>query len=235
VLLRRTGFLIFRYSRLQAALEYPGMPAVSLSATREERLDCGRAILSEHSGSYLDSMVEALIREYVETRANCSALGVVGAVDESPNARMDHRPGAHAARFDRDVKRSAREPVIPARARRFTQNDDFGVRRRIAVAYRAIPGTSKNAAAMHQDRADRHFTGRRRRTAFLERLPHEFNVPVHPEPENSTLPQEYFYIEPAAKAHIPHPSEQIRTRNRFSGIEANRGILEIEKQEVTFR
>jgi len=63
VLLRRTGFLIFRDSRLQAALEYPGMPAVSLSATREEQLDCGRAILSEHAGSHLNSMVEPLIRK----------------------------------------------------------------------------------------------------------------------------------------------------------------------------
>jgi hypothetical protein len=76
---------------------------VPLSAIREKGLHYSSAIISEYAGRYLDLMVEARVGKNFETRADGATFGVIGAVDESPNACLDHRPSAHAAGLDRDV------------------------------------------------------------------------------------------------------------------------------------
>ena len=173
----------------------PASTPAPLSTTREEGLDCSGAILSKHAGSYFNPVIETLVREYLEARANCPALGVVRTVDQSLNARLNDCPGAHATGLDRNIKRRVAEPIIPEGAGRFAQGDDFGVRCGIAVVNGAVAGTGNDGAIMHQKRADGHFAGGRRSARFLECLLHEFNVGIHLEPENSTLTREYFCTE----------------------------------------
>ncbi len=166
-----------------------------LSAIREEGLDCSSAILSKHAGGYFNSMIETLVGEDFEARSDSAPFGVVGAVDQPRNARLDDCPGAHATGLDRGIKRRVRKPVIPEGAGRFAQDDDFSVRCGIAVADGAVAGTSNDGAVPHQKRTDRHFAGHSRSARFLERLLHEFDVAVHPKPENTTLAREYSYME----------------------------------------
>ena len=112
-----------------------------LSAIREEGLDYSGAIVSEYAGCYLDLMVKALVGKNFEIRMDSAAFGVVGAVDESRNACLDHGAGAHAARLDGDVKRCVRKTVVHESAGGFAHYDDFGVGRGIAVADGAVTGT----------------------------------------------------------------------------------------------
>ena len=88
---------------------------------------------------------------------------------------------------------------------------------------------------MHKECADGNLAGGSRGAGFFEGILHKFDIVVHPERENSTLAQEYFYTEAAEKAHIPHRGKKIGARSKSSRIEEKRGIVEIEKQEVTLQ
>ena len=92
-------------------------------------------------------MIQLGMREHLEARTDGAAFGVVAAVDDAGDARLDDGTGAHAARFDRDVERRPCEAVVSNRARCFTQHHDFGVRRRVAVADRAIRATGCDDAS----------------------------------------------------------------------------------------
>src|SRR5579859_2587212 len=62
--------------------------ASALSARREEGLKDGGALRDEDAGRHLHLMIEARIGEDLEAGADSTALGVVGAVNQSRNAGL---------------------------------------------------------------------------------------------------------------------------------------------------
>ncbi len=141
-------------------------------------MDDSGAIGGEDIASDLDLMVEARIREDLETSTNRAALGVVGAVDQARDASLNDRAGTHAARLDGDVEGGTCEAVIAETARGFAKNDDFGVGRGVIVADGAVAGACQDFAVMDEDGADGDFTAGGRGAGFSEGFLHELDVRV---------------------------------------------------------
>ena len=74
--------------------------------------------------------------------------------------------------------------------RRFTNCDNFRVRRRIIIANRAVVRSGKDFAVMDQHSANRNFADCGRCTCFCKGLPHELDVSFHVERENNMQKKE---------------------------------------------
>ncbi|AJZ90672.1 hypothetical protein VW41_17370 [Klebsiella michiganensis] len=70
---------------------------------------------------------------------------------------MHHRPGAHDARFERDIERSIQQTIILQYQPALAQRHDLRVSRRIVAAYRAIPAFTNDLIIVYQYRTDGHF------------------------------------------------------------------------------
>ena len=130
-------------------------------------------------------MVEARVREKLKTSVNGAAFGVVRAVDEVWDARLNHRAGAHAARLNRDVECSAREAIVSQYARGFAKYNHFGVCRGITVANRPVAGAREDSAVTNQSSPNRNLSGSGRGARLGERFLHEFDVGIHRQSQNN--------------------------------------------------
>src|SRR2546422_1969475 len=93
----------------------------------EERLDHGGAVGDEDAGRDFYMMIEARVGEHFEAGAEGAAFGVVGAVDEARDTRLDDGARAHAAGLNSNVERSIGEAVVAEQAGGLAGDDDFGV------------------------------------------------------------------------------------------------------------
>lgn len=130
-------------------------------------------------------MVEARVGENFEAGADPAAFGVVGAIDETRDPRLDDSASAHAARLDGDVKRGVGEPVVAEKAGGFTDGNDFRMSGRVVVADAAVAGTGENLAVMDKDGANGDFAGSGGVACFRECFLHELDVSFHLGRENS--------------------------------------------------
>src|SRR2546429_514153 len=78
------------------------------------------------------------------------------------------------------------KPVIAENPCGFAQNNDFGVRRRVAIPDGAVPRARDDFAFVHQHRSDRHFSGVSRRAGLVEGLLHVGIVRLCHRRENNT-------------------------------------------------
>ena len=131
----------------------------SLAAGGEKRLHYGGAFWREDAEFDLDSMIQCGMIEDLQARAHGATFGIIGAIHQASDARLNHCARAHGARFDRDVERRTDEAVIAEGARRGTQGHDFSVRGGIGVSDGAIGGLRDEAAFEHDYGADGNFTG----------------------------------------------------------------------------
>src|SRR5215472_451849 len=107
-----------------------------LTSIGEECLNHVRAFDRKNSGSNFDLMIEIGVRKNLETTADRAPFGIVGAVYETWNARLNHRARTHAARFDGDVESCARKPVIVHNPRGLAKHDHLRVSRGVTIANR---------------------------------------------------------------------------------------------------
>ena len=129
------------------------------SAFSEERLEDGTAVGSEDAGGDFYLVVDAQVGEDFEARANGATFGIVGAIDDARDTRLNDGAGAHAAGLDSDVERGVRESVIAEKAGSLAEDYNFGVGGRVAIADSAVAGTSEDLAVVDEDSADRDFAG----------------------------------------------------------------------------
>jgi hypothetical protein len=162
----------------------------SLTACGKERLENCGAIGSEDASGDLHLMVEARVREDFEAGADGTTFGIVGAVDEARDTGLDDGTRAHAARLDGDVQRGIREAVVGKTPCPLAKDEDFGVRRGVAIADGAIAGAGENLAVVDEQGADGNFAGRGRGVRFSERFLHELDVSFHLGRENNTREEE---------------------------------------------
>ncbi len=159
------------------------------TAFREERLDDGGALNGEDASGDFYLMVEARVGEDFKARADGAAFGIIGAVDETRDTRLDDGARAHATGLDGDVKRGVGETVVAKNTCSFAKNNDFGVSGGVAIADGAVARTGENFAVMDEHGADGYFAGCCRSARFNQRFPHELDVSFHLRRENNTRKQ----------------------------------------------
>ena len=115
----------------------------------------------------------------METGAEGATLGIVGAVDESRDASLNDRTGAHGAGLERDVKSGVGKAVVAEDSRGLAQDDDFGMRGGVIVAYGAIAGAREVRIVANEHRADGDFAGVGGRASLLQSKAHEMEIVGH--------------------------------------------------------
>ncbi len=120
-----------------------------LAASCEERLQDRRAFIGQDARRNLHPVIEAHVIEHLKARSHSAALGIIASVHQTLHSRLNHAPGAHAARFYRDVQCRPGQPIIAELARTFAQYHHLGVRRGIAVANRSVAGACDDLPFMH--------------------------------------------------------------------------------------
>lgn len=83
-------------------------------------------------------MIEALILTDLVKRLDGAGLGVVAAINEPGDPRIDDRAGTHRARFQRDRKDAINQPPVADDLRRLTDGDDLGMGGGVLIGLPAI-------------------------------------------------------------------------------------------------
>lgn len=97
-----------------------------------------------------------------EDGAACSGLGVRRPVHEARDAGVEDCPGAHGARFERDIEGAAfvvlvEQTIVFQRAACVAEGDHLGVRGGVVIAKNAVLATRDDLAAVNDYRADGDF------------------------------------------------------------------------------
>ena len=126
-----------------------------LASFGEKRLDYRCAIISKNPGRNFNLVIEVRVGKNLKAGARRASLGIIRSIDHACYSRVDHRPSAHAARFDGDVKSCASEPVIVYNARDFAKNNNFRVGCGVAIADGTVAGARDNFSGQYQHSSDR--------------------------------------------------------------------------------
>ncbi len=121
----------------------------------------------------LDLVIEARAGKNFETRAGGPTFGIVGTINETGDAGLDYGTSTHATGFYGDVECRAGHAVIADKACCFTNSDNFGVRRGVAVTNRTVARTGENLTVMHDECANGNFASDRGFARFLDGELHE--------------------------------------------------------------
>src|SRR5439155_23898360 len=106
-----------------------------------EKLLHQRATLSfQNSFDYLHAMIELFGVADMKMRFDGARLFIGCAINQTFDARLKQRPGAHPAGLNSRVNNCLCQAVISEFLRSFTQRHDLRVRSRIAIGARAIAG-----------------------------------------------------------------------------------------------
>lgn len=112
---------------------------------------------------------------------DATALGVLRAEIEAPDAREGNCGRAHRAWFERDVEIAVDQAFGPKQPSTLAQDQDFCVCRRIAELTVAVACCGQHALVPHENRADRHLATARRPARFLQRQRHVVAAVIHPQ------------------------------------------------------
>src|SRR6185437_9477794 len=107
-----------------------------------------------------DAVVDSRMLEDGEARVHRASLGIVGAVNEPRDARLQNRARTHRARLDCHVKSGPQQAMIPNRRSGGAQRNHFRMRRGIAIRDRAVGGARNDAFPEPDNAADRHLPSR---------------------------------------------------------------------------
>jgi hypothetical protein len=115
----------------------------------------------------LNAVIKPVISE-IDPRSAAAARLIERAENEAGKTHMQHRAGAHSARLERHVQRTAfkRSELlkgVPAR-------EHFGVKRRIVFSGAQIMRACNDPVILHNDSADRHFVLRKCRFSLPKSL-----------------------------------------------------------------
>jgi hypothetical protein len=102
-------------------------------------------------------MIQTGAIHHLQKRMDGTRFGIVGAVHQAPDARMNCRSRTHGARLNCSKQFAVAKPVVTEVSSRFAQRHDFRVRARIVVGKVAIPASSHYATGAHHHCSYRHF------------------------------------------------------------------------------
>ena len=134
------------------------------------------ALVCQHAGGHIKPMVQARIGIEVIQRAHRARLGIGRAIHATPHARVNHKPRAHAAGFERHVDRTIGKAPTPKRLSGGAQGQKLGMCRRVLVELTAIMRPRDNLARTHHHSTNRHLAHCRSGARLRQRLAHELLV-----------------------------------------------------------
>ena len=105
-------------------------------------------------------MIGSRLAQEVDDRPARAGLGVVGAVHDAGDARVDDRARAHRAGFQRHEEFAAGKAVVAHGMGGLAQRGDFRVGCGIVGGDGRIAATSDDDAILDDDGANRHFAAR---------------------------------------------------------------------------
>jgi len=135
----------------------------------------GGRLVSQEAGYYFQAVIGFFHGE-TDDRTDGAGLGIVGSVDEAPDARLKDRPQAHSAWLDGHVEGAARQAVVAGLAGRPADGLDLGVGCRIIGRDRPVASPGQDLAVFHDDSADRDFALRGSLASLVQRQPHEMEI-----------------------------------------------------------
>jgi hypothetical protein len=127
----------------------------------------------------LHAVIQSRVVQDLHDRVNRSRPGIVGTIDQAPDARMHQRAGAHRTWFNCSKQLAVSQAMVTNDCTRFAEGDDFGVSAGVVLAKVAIPAAGDNAPAADDNRPDGNFSGFSRAVSSTEGLLHvEFVVKI---------------------------------------------------------
>lgn len=139
-------------------------------------MEDGEGFGFEDAGSDLAAMIQGRLLEEIEKSARCPALGIPHAEDDAADAAMDDRAGAHGAGLLGHVKVAIGQTPVAESLLRLAQGEHLGVGGGIAQGLDLVVGAGDDRAPLHDDGADRHFTGLESAPGLAQGLLHEKGV-----------------------------------------------------------
>jgi hypothetical protein len=103
-------------------------------------------------------MIQGGVVENMHHGMHCPGLEVFCAINQVPDARMDHSTRAHGAGLNGHKKIAASQAMIAEGRSGFPQRHDFCVSCRIGIGEIAIESAADYFALMYYDGADWHFS-----------------------------------------------------------------------------
>ena len=130
----------------------------------------------QHSAFNVNSMIEQPFVGNSIQRSHRAGFGIVAAIDQTRNPRVDDCAGAHSARLLGDVERAAGEVPTLAERRQCSQCQHFGVRGGIAIDLAPVVCASDFSVDTNHNRADRNIAMARRKGRLISGLLHPLSV-----------------------------------------------------------
>ncbi len=129
-----------------------------LATISKERLQQLCAAACQNPTSYFHLVVQLRVIQDLQRRMDRTRLRVFSAVNQAPDARMNHRSGAHRARFNCSKQLALAKTMVTNGCTRLSERDDFGVSRGIRVGDVAVPSASDDSIVANDHCADRHLS-----------------------------------------------------------------------------
>ena len=117
-------------------------------------------------------MVQLRMVHDLDYRMHRAGFGVVRAVYQAPNTRMNQRSRAHGARFNCNKQIAVSQTMVTNGSTSLAQRNDLSVSRGIGVSDVTIPSAADDTAIAHDHRAYRHFSGLERSLGAAQGLFH---------------------------------------------------------------
>src|SRR4029077_6158238 len=106
----------------------------------------------QHASLDLHSMVQLRVVEYLHHRVDRTSLGIVGAIHQPLDTRVNQGSRAHGARLNCSKQITVSQSMVAQDGARFTQGSDLGVRSWVSARQVAIPPLCDHTAFANQDR-----------------------------------------------------------------------------------
>src|SRR5690554_6742894 len=158
--------------RQPAGLRLPSFFAPRMKK-RPEQL---RRLVRQQTAFHVHPVIKKLLLEKASLADRHSGPRLTGRINNPGNARMYQQPGTHAAGFQCDVQRTARQTIILYAASRLPYRLHFSMGTGVMQSNRLIETTPKYHTITHQHCTHRNFALARTLLCQLQRLTHELQV-----------------------------------------------------------
>jgi hypothetical protein len=146
------------------------------AAGSEKSLEKSDGLGWKDSGNDFYTMVESRVRQEREAGLHRAAFGIFWAVDQSLDARLDYRPGAHGARLNGYVESGIQQAVVANGVGGGTQRYDFRMGRWVAIDDGSVSRARDNRPVGHDYCADRNLSDIGGGASFFECSSHKNQI-----------------------------------------------------------
>jgi hypothetical protein len=126
----------------------------------------------QHAAANFELVIERGVVQNRHGGMHGSGFGVFCAINQCPDASVDHGSRAHGAWLNGHEEIAVQQAVVAESRSRLAQGDDFGVGGWIGVGQVAVESASDYFPFVHDNRAYRHFSDVERSLSGPQRFLH---------------------------------------------------------------